>query len=67
MFTLTFNTDNDAFADGNCDREIARICRDVAQRLGNGQSFGKVRDVNGNAVGEFAYHADDDDAPQATR
>jgi hypothetical protein len=56
-FTLTIDTGNDAFADGNWSGEIARILSEVANDLtlygrsafDNGVI--RVRDVNGNRVG----------------
>lgn len=60
MFQLTIETDNAAFCgpDGEIDElakqtELARILRDTADRLMNGQDDGFVRDVNGNEVGSF--------------
>jgi hypothetical protein len=67
MFTLTFNTDNDAFADGDCAREIARICRTIGDRIARGDTTGKVRDVNGNTIGAYAYHDGEYDAPRVPR
>jgi hypothetical protein len=53
MFTLEFRTDNAAFDDGMA-HETARILRDVAIRLMQGDLEGHARDVNGNRVGVFA-------------
>lgn len=61
MFQLTIETDNAAFhGDGErspdglaCLTELARILRDTADRLLNGEDIGSVRDVNGNKVGSF--------------
>lgn len=52
QFTLTMNTDNDAFA-ADPTAEIARILRKTAQRIVNGTTEGRVLDVNGNTVGTF--------------
>lgn len=51
-FTLKVYTDNAAFAD-DPDGEVARILRDVADRVEGGQEDGAVRDINGNTVGSF--------------
>lgn len=51
-FTLTFDCDNDAFADDPSD-EIARILDNVARRVNDGARDGKIMDVNGNTVGNF--------------
>lgn len=57
MFSLTIATDNDAFADGAA-AEVARILRDVADKLGDtGVTSGVCRDVNGNTVGTFLLDA----------
>ena len=56
-FEMTFSTDNDAFADGNRAREIARILTDISNRLrmeGMSAFEGgviRLRDYNGNRVG----------------
>jgi len=51
MFTLSIETDNDAFTNGE---EIARILKEVAIQLENGKEFGTLRDVNGNKVGNWS-------------
>jgi len=54
MFTLTFETDNDAFTGGNREVEIARILRHVAYLIEErAATSGKVRDNNGNTIGTF--------------
>lgn len=51
-FTLGFYCDNAAFADGDGRAEVARILRDVAQRIENGENPPHhIRDANGNTVG----------------
>jgi hypothetical protein len=50
MITITIKTDNAAFQD-NRHAEVARILRDLANRLDRGFTFDRVQDVNGNAVG----------------
>jgi len=53
MFKLEFDTDNAAFEPiGGLD-ETARILQDVARRISQGETSGRVRDVNGNCVGHF--------------
>lgn len=55
MFNLTIKTNAAAFGeDAPTEREeLARILRDAADRLDDGQDFGTLRDINGNTVGEF--------------
>lgn len=52
MFTLTIETDNDAFVDREA-AEIAYILERTAQRIRGGALSGKVIDSNGNNVGRF--------------
>jgi hypothetical protein len=60
MFSLSFDTDNAAFSlnDDNeptaaCAREIGRILAAVAKRIANGDTEGRIMDVNGNTIGSF--------------
>ena len=56
MFTVKFSTANEAF-DMPTD-EMARILRDIADRVERGiaiGSAGKVLDVNGNTVGKWMW------------
>lgn len=69
MFKLSFKTGNAAFHDDDddleddgdelteaCRAEIARILRDVADRVRYGtEDRGAIADVNGNTVGTFRY------------
>lgn len=66
--TLNIKVDNAAFWDANCESEdqehpehmqamayeCARILREVAERLENGDEAGACVDVNGNRVGNFS-------------
>lgn len=60
MFTLTLDTDNAAFDDGNAAAETARILRDCADRIERGDDGDwtldgivlSLYDVNGNRVGQ---------------
>lgn len=52
MFTLTIKTENEAFGDSPA-HEVARILRQIANRLEDGTDSAKVMDVNGNSVGHF--------------
>ena len=53
MFTLKINTDNAAFEDAG--PEVARILRDLARQIETeaGEASGRLRDLNGNTVGEY--------------
>lgn len=51
MFKLEFKTDNAAFDDEYPENEIARILREVHNRVYEGASAGPILDSNGNTVG----------------
>lgn len=53
MFTLKIETDNAAFED--LSGETARILRDIAKKLDDGQTDGKGKDINGNTVGDWGF------------
>ena len=53
MFSLKLKTDNAAFSDGNKSFEIARILRELADKIEDGQTEGNTRDINGNTTGSF--------------
>jgi hypothetical protein len=51
MIIIKFDTDNEAFRDGNGFSETARILRKIADEFEQGDYSDKVRDLNGNSVG----------------
>lgn len=62
MFSLTMKTDNAAFHEGEDDEqlagtalpsEVARILREIAERVEAGDEQGPAVDVNGNTVGRY--------------
>jgi hypothetical protein len=53
MFTVKIKTQNAAFEGEDKALELARILREIAQHLEDGQSEGRVQDSNGNTVGAF--------------
>jgi hypothetical protein len=55
-FKLKIKTDNAAFTeDGNDGKnEVARILREIADKLEQGYEVGSPRDYNGNKVGEWS-------------
>lgn len=57
-FHLSIEIDNAAFQDNNAPHEIARILREAADKIADGQTLGKLRDINGNTVGAFNYDQD---------
>lgn len=52
MFGMELETSNAAFAGYPFD-EVARILREVATRVEDGERRGVLRDINGNLVGSF--------------
>lgn len=58
VFKLRFDTDNAAFDDGNGQAEIARILRELADKIAGQhgeEGAGRVHDINGNSVGTYGY------------
>lgn len=51
---ITINTENSAF-EGNEEHEVARILRNIADKIENGQQPRKPMDINGNSVGSIEY------------
>jgi hypothetical protein len=51
-FNVKISTGNAAFED-NAGTELARILRELADKLDNGETTGILRDYNGNRVGEY--------------
>ena len=56
MFTLTIELGNDAM---RSKRDVAKALEVVADRLRSQVAEGKIRDVNGNTVGSFAFEGTD--------
>ena len=59
MFTLSIETDNDAFVPMRKEwmgesYEITRILKEVVIQLESGKEFGTIKDINGNAVGNWS-------------
>lgn len=57
VFKLHINTDNAAFDDGNKGHEVARILRELADKLesdGLQWCYQNLKDINGNIVGGYA-------------
>jgi len=54
-FTLTLESSNVAFDEGDGTVEVARILRETAAKLEADKFDGRLADVNGNTVGDFFY------------
>lgn len=52
MLKLQFDIDNAAF-DEDTEREAAAVLQHVVDALINGECSGKIRDKNGNTIGEW--------------
>jgi hypothetical protein len=54
-FKINIKTDNAAFSkeEGGPHAEVARLLREVAERVENGEDYGSVMDINGNSVGRW--------------
>lgn len=52
--TLTFDTGNAAFDDGNGPAEAARILRKIAAAVADEYDEGVIHDANGNRVGDWS-------------
>lgn len=59
-FKLEFSTANAAFED-NLEMESHYIVLGVAEAIREGRRSGKVRDTNGNTVGEWSLTSEDED------
>ncbi|MCP4597020.1 hypothetical protein [Neptuniibacter sp.] len=53
-FLVEFNIDNDAFKISP-EEETAKLLRLVGERVLQGEVVGRIRDTNGNTVGEFEF------------
>ena len=53
-FSLNIETHSAAVAEEGREHEIARILRDTAERIENGQAAGVLLDINGAQVGSWA-------------
>lgn len=63
MLIVKFDTDNAAFDGDNLAPECARILRQIADRIeqGNVGNFRTILDCNGNDVGRWKLETTDDD------
>lgn len=61
MFTMKFETDNAAFDDGHYAAEVARILRNVADKVERGVLMGRIADANGNGIGKFEVTAGEEE------
>jgi hypothetical protein len=53
-FTVTIETDNEAFAD-NMEGELSRILSDLSKKVEGGKFEVSLKDINGNTVGSAGF------------
>lgn len=53
MFKVKFRTGNAAFEEPYKANEIARILKEIAEKVECGYDSGSIMDINGNYVGEW--------------
>ena len=53
-FKLTINVDNDAYRSQAVQYQLIDNLKDVIAKLEDSWDYGTVKDVNGNAVGEWS-------------
>lgn len=66
-FTMTFDTGNAAFDDGDGQHEAGRIVSLVAARIRTGHEGGVIHDINGNRIGQWSLElpeADEEDSEE---
>lgn len=59
VFNLTIKMDNDAYHDQPVQYELIENLKSVIARIENSHDWGKVKDSNGNTVGEWAIEGDE--------
>lgn len=57
--TIRIKSDNAALVGADARAEVVRILRETADRISNGQEFGRLNDINGNKAGDFDAHIDE--------
>ena len=55
MVKIEIKTSNEAFQDGNFNYELAKILKELADKIENGYEPEKIMDSNGNTVGKIKY------------
>ena len=61
MFKLEFSTDNAAFEDNGQEtraHEVQLILLRISAKLAHGDTFGAVKDSNGNTIGRWSLSED---------
>ena len=58
MFKMQFKTGNSSFGDYP-ELEISKTLRAIATKISMGAFEGKIKDENGNTIGEYLYKRDE--------
>ena len=64
MFKMKIETDNAAFDDGERMHEVARILREVADKIDAARMGGTILDGNGNSIGRWDCYAGEEESGQ---
>ena len=51
---IKFSTDNAAFEEYGLEYQTETIFERIMQRIKNGETEGKIQDINGNNIGEWS-------------
>lgn len=51
---IQFSTDNAAFEEYGTEYQIEYIFERIIQRIKNGETEGKIQDINGNNIGSWS-------------
>jgi len=54
-FELKFDMGNSAFEEDNAEVEILTILKNISKKVENGQTYGPIKDTNGNTIGHWSY------------
>jgi hypothetical protein len=53
LFSVTIKVDNDAYHDQPVQYQLIDNLKDIISKLEDAHDYGRVRDVNGNTVGDW--------------
>ena len=60
MITIKIDTGNAVFEGDNKEFELARILRQIADKLEQGRQVKRIFDINGNAVGYYTEEEEEE-------
>ena len=56
MMKIQFSTSNAAFEEYGTEYQLECIFERILQRIKNGESSGKIQDINGNNIGQWSIN-----------